>query len=405
MFGLKSYGEAAKILAQGTVDGAAAFFGRICLPAAEEFGLFLRDKVHAWRTKNLVAVTQAAEQFLGNNTDVHAHPRIVSNVIENGSWSDDLEVQKMWGGLLASSCTNDGEDDSNLMFISLLGSLTKAQARMLNFICENSNKCCRLNGLPTAQHFRIDLETLKQISGIDDIFRLDRELDHLRGLELIFGGFTVGLTTSARVAPTAIAMNMYVRCHGSRKSPREFFSLNVTDEDFPKDKLLFIGVKNTDCLWDNGNLISEKFKTYLQTEIRNRNVTLIAEETNNQIIQSTKKRICAPVDTVGCVAASLTGCKYLCCDPFEEIFDKLEISKEKRKEIFDKYMLSEDPIKQQLNKVFKEWFALIENQACSNVIFIYSGDCVENIFKAISRIAYYQNFEAEILCEHWDGTK
>lgn len=32
-------------LAQGAVDGAGAFLGRICLPAAEEFGLLLRDKV------------------------------------------------------------------------------------------------------------------------------------------------------------------------------------------------------------------------------------------------------------------------------------------------------------------------------------------------------------------------
>ncbi len=45
LFRIKPLGEAAKIVTQAAVDGAGAFLGRICLPAAEEFGLLLRDKV------------------------------------------------------------------------------------------------------------------------------------------------------------------------------------------------------------------------------------------------------------------------------------------------------------------------------------------------------------------------
>ena len=45
LFGLAAYGETLNTLAKGVVDGAGAFLSRICLPAAEEFGLLLRDKV------------------------------------------------------------------------------------------------------------------------------------------------------------------------------------------------------------------------------------------------------------------------------------------------------------------------------------------------------------------------
>jgi hypothetical protein len=52
--GLKPFGEATKILAQGTVDGASAFLSRICLPAAEEFGIVLKDQVRHWRNQNVI---------------------------------------------------------------------------------------------------------------------------------------------------------------------------------------------------------------------------------------------------------------------------------------------------------------------------------------------------------------
>src|SRR3712207_2050808 len=110
--GLRPFGEATKIVAQGVIDGAGAFLGRICLPAAEEFGLLLRDKVSGWRAKNTAAIAAAAKSMVEDcdaSTNKQAHPRIVGKVIEHGSWEDDESVQMMWAGLLASSCTADGK--------------------------------------------------------------------------------------------------------------------------------------------------------------------------------------------------------------------------------------------------------------------------------------------------------
>lgn len=62
IFGIRPLAEAINTLTKGAVDGAGAFLSRICLPAAEEFGLMLRDKVSSWRAKNAVAIIQKAEK-------------------------------------------------------------------------------------------------------------------------------------------------------------------------------------------------------------------------------------------------------------------------------------------------------------------------------------------------------
>jgi hypothetical protein len=106
VLGIRPVGKAVEKVTAGAVDGAGAFLSRICLPAAEEFGLLLRDRVHNWRTQNLLAITQKAEQNLQSSGDgVHASPRLVNRFLEEGSWVEDSEVQEMWAGLLSSSCT------------------------------------------------------------------------------------------------------------------------------------------------------------------------------------------------------------------------------------------------------------------------------------------------------------
>lgn len=231
--GIKPFGESLRIATQGAVDGAAAFFGRICLPAAEEFGLLLRDKVHAWRTTNVASMAETAERLVGD-TDAHAHPRLVSQIVNEASWIDDKYLQDMWAGLLASSCNESGDDDSNLLFLNLLSDMTKLQGRLLNHICENAPKFLTPQGLPFGEELRVDVSTLCTIAECHDLQRVDRELDHLRGLELIFGGFDIDRALQyAMVTPTAIALHMYVRCQGSRQSPADYFQLEVAPKFAP----------------------------------------------------------------------------------------------------------------------------------------------------------------------------
>lgn len=67
-----------------------------------------------------------------------------------------------------------------------------------------------------------------RISGITDLHRLDRELDHLRALELIDGGVPVdeeGPEVTIAFKPTGLGLNLYVRCQGATESPVVYFGV------------------------------------------------------------------------------------------------------------------------------------------------------------------------------------
>jgi len=228
ILGVKPLADSISKTTTATLDAASAFLSRICLPAAEEFGLLLQDKVRVWRSNNALKVVSIAQRRLQNANDkLHAHPRLVSSVLEHGSWSDEKELQEMWGGLLASSCTKDAKDDSNVIFVHLLSHLTSLQARILTYSCENCVKNTDQYGLIGANDpMYIDIDLLKSIAMSDDIHRIDRELDNLRGLELIHSGieFKGG---RAEISPTALALHLYIRSNGSIASPKEYFGIQT----------------------------------------------------------------------------------------------------------------------------------------------------------------------------------
>ena len=246
LLGVKPVGDAIKIATEGTFKGAGEFLSRICLPAAEELGLLLRDRVSHWRARQAARIAQLAEAKVAKfaRGAVHAHPRLVFEAIDTGSWSDDDVIQDAWAGILASSCTEDGKDDSNVVFASLLSQLTGVQLRILNYSVEVSPKYATKTGLPYAETISIPLDKLFEISGCNDTQRLDRELDHLRAFELIGtggfgssgGGFNMGDTLDASISVSALALHLYVRGQGFIGSPIEFFGLTMKPAEKPAEK-------------------------------------------------------------------------------------------------------------------------------------------------------------------------
>lgn len=229
LLGLRPYGETLRVLAQGGVDGAGAFLGRICLPAAEEFGLYLKDRVSAWRKGHAVGIVQKAEVLIGPGAEgFQAHPRLVMRIIDEGSWSDDDAVQGMWAGLLATSCDAGGRDESNLIFVNLLGQMTTCQARVFRFACEHANVRLTPGGLLFAEEQVWPREEIVRVSGVSDLHRLDREIDHLRDIGVLYAsaGFSPGPDKVTRTTPSTLGLQLYVRCQGFRGSPEAFFKLD-----------------------------------------------------------------------------------------------------------------------------------------------------------------------------------
>jgi hypothetical protein len=228
------YEKAADTATKGAVDAASAFLSKVCMPGLEEAGGMIRDRMSYYRQCQALKLAQKWEakmKELGTEGN-HAPPRLIETGLERGSLVDSEELCDMWAGLLASSCTADGVDDSNILFMSLLDQLTIVEAKILAYACEHALMKVTPDGLPFALELDVDLGTLMGFTGVDDLHRLDRELDHLRALDLLRGGgfdlseWTVNTTPKvAHLTPSTLAMHLYVRCQGSLASPTEYFDI------------------------------------------------------------------------------------------------------------------------------------------------------------------------------------
>ena len=233
LLGISPVARSVERVTDSALSGAEAVLGRVCLPAAEELGLLLRDKVSVWRQDNaLSAIAKAKTRLLSAASEgKHAPPRLIMESLKHASWSDNEDVQEMWAGLLASSCSASGTDDSNWIFINLLGQLTALQAVILKTACELAQKAVMPNGLLVAQSLYKTAEELYILTSCRDVQRLDRELDHLRTLGLIAVGFQGGFASEplADISPTALGLHLYVRSQGSLLSPVVYFGLTPSD--------------------------------------------------------------------------------------------------------------------------------------------------------------------------------
>jgi hypothetical protein len=247
LLGIKPIGDATNTTVKKSFQGVEGFLKSVCVPALDEVGLLFRDKVRHWRLNNILHILDKAKgklHFENEELKIQAHPRVALAIIDYGSLNDNDEIQEMWAGLFASSCTKDGQEDENLIFVDLLKQLTVAEARILKYSSESSRKIIYKNGLIIGEHLTLDCKTLMDISGINEIHRLDRELDHLRSLELIGSGIGSGGFSAddesliADISPTALALNLYVKSQGHNTDPSFYWQGNmITREEKEKEDI------------------------------------------------------------------------------------------------------------------------------------------------------------------------
>ncbi|HWT66381.1 MAG TPA: PilZ domain-containing protein, partial [Terracidiphilus sp.] len=135
--------EPEDILREFRLAAALAFLERLAPEAAPQLCPLMREGLSNFRMASAAEIALRAERILALEQDaerMRALPDLVLHAIESGSWADtDLMIQQ-WAGMLATTCTIDGQDSSNSQLISLLGQMTAAHMRLLKTACERGTK-------------------------------------------------------------------------------------------------------------------------------------------------------------------------------------------------------------------------------------------------------------------------
>lgn len=258
-------GKAINKAIEKSVDGVGAFFSAICMPAAEEFGLLLKDKVTEFRLRNLQRIVQKAQKVIEHqkiSPTGDSSPKVLKEIIEESSWSDDDEIQRMWAGLIAVSASNTKDSDDSLVYIENLRKLTPFQARIINLVYGDP-RCCSVRNSgerPSRKNFNPENiltysvpDILNQypgdLTGIVPIAHMTREkiledpknhaiaisrfkpqLDMLVNLDL-FASVTYFPNEKGKESvdfiPTYPGLDFYMRCLGYSVYPIEAFLLTL----------------------------------------------------------------------------------------------------------------------------------------------------------------------------------
>ncbi len=200
---------------------ALAFLRRICPPASEP----MRDLIHKTlsnvRAASVVEIALKAERFLAQESNADcmvAHPDLTLRILEHGSWVDAEWLQELWAGLLATSCTFEGQDESNLVYINLLSKLAPLPTQILTMACAKATQAMvQSTASPNLQAISAEeMARITRSNNLTKIYRSIAELSDLGLLEKNARSASNANLGAAKAKPTHLGLQMYARCSGQR---------------------------------------------------------------------------------------------------------------------------------------------------------------------------------------------
>ena len=228
----------AGLIAKPFADVAADTLKRIVGPSADEIGGLIAGPLSLLRERrkrNVEDILIRTVAKLPADEQLYAPLRIAMQAIEYGSVADDEHLRECWAGLLASACSDDGADDSNVTFTSILQQLSSLQARIIDLLCERLPKTDVGEGMvriPENDGVNpIMVFELQNLVANCTSSRLNCDLVGLGRLGLIDIPLATAMLikphrvcmTEETFKPTPTCLAFYVRCKGSRLPPAEYF--------------------------------------------------------------------------------------------------------------------------------------------------------------------------------------
>ncbi|HUB30883.1 MAG TPA: PilZ domain-containing protein [Terracidiphilus sp.] len=215
------------ILREFRMAGALAFLRSISPTAIDDVERLLREGLSNFRVASAMEIALTAERILSFGPvpeRMRAPASIVLRILEEGSWADAEATQHLWAGLLATSCSLSGTDESNLIFVNLLCQLTSTHVRLLTAACAKATKFVAGVERISSRPITLTARDMLHITGSRDLIRIHRDLEYLSDVGLL----TAVVKTQSfspiegtQIAPTSLGMQLFARCNGYRGATQE----------------------------------------------------------------------------------------------------------------------------------------------------------------------------------------
>jgi hypothetical protein len=218
------------------------FLSRLCPSGAGEAIQLLGGRYDAERVAIITKIALGAEKMLASEPDFErrrAHPKLVVNILSEGSWNSDEPITKLWTGLLASSCVVGEPDDSHQVFVNLLVHVGPDQARIFTYSCEHALLSAQGSENSTSASVVVKADELIALTSMSDVGRNAGSIAYLFNLGLVrklpdFASYQPLDTFD--IAPTRLGLELYKHCRGDHSKVDS--ELVQTAEGFLRD---FIG--------------------------------------------------------------------------------------------------------------------------------------------------------------------
>ncbi len=214
------------------------FLCRLCHAEAHEAILLLGGELGEPRTEKAMEIAHNAEKLLASEPDadrMRAHPHLVASILREGSWADDITMH-LWAGLLATSSTIEGTDESNTVFVDLLENITHYQSRIFIAACTQAFELMSGSGYPPPTRIIFTPEEMIRITGMYDLPRIAMYVAYLFNygiIEKVFDFTSYLPTESFDITPSRQALELFKRCKGHCIKLNSPLDVSAVAEPFP----------------------------------------------------------------------------------------------------------------------------------------------------------------------------
>lgn len=212
------------ILRELRMARALAFMRRICSSANEEVTEMFHKTLSNVRAANIVEIALRAERILEEEPEAYswsAHRDLLLKILEHGSWVDVDWLQDLWAGLLATSCTFEGQDESNVVYVNLLSKLAPLPTQILTVACAKAVQSMTASAVPAPTLEACSAEEIASITRSNNLLKIYKSIGELSELGLVEKNprsVSPANPEAAKAMPTQLGLQMFARCNGQRSS-------------------------------------------------------------------------------------------------------------------------------------------------------------------------------------------